>query len=261
MYFTAARAPLAAWVGARLAALGLVLTALLLSGCGSDAATGLKCVPGRVVACACAGGGEGYQACSADGAFSPCSCFGGAGAGGSGGAGGASGAGGSGANFATPGETCQILGATAPCSCGGEPGRSSCYSYDTGPAWSACDCPEPLPTGGIGGSAGTGGAAGIGGTGGAAGVGGTGGAAGFGGTGGTGGSAGFAGTSGFGGTGGSGALHCPDGLTCIVGICADKTGNLPPCSMSGATCMGTGTCINNSGAGGVSLVCYVSCTP
>jgi len=229
---------------------------MLLSGCGSDAPTGVRCVPGRVVRCACASGGEGYQGCTTDGAFTACSCFAG---GATGGSGGASGAGGSGADFVTPGETCQILGAIASCDCGAKVGKSGCYSYDTGPAWSECRCPE-VPTGGTGGVSGSGGFGGTGGFGSTGGLGGTGGF-GTGGAAGEAGSGGVGSTGGLGGTGGSTVGSCPDTLSCVFSFCVDGTGNLPSCPTAGATCMGTGTCINNSGAGGVMLACFISCTP
>jgi hypothetical protein len=68
--------------------------AFLLLACGERTGIGVeRCVAGRQIACACAGGGVGIQDCMASGTYGPCSCPavvsgpGGAGKGGSGGQG------------------------------------------------------------------------------------------------------------------------------------------------------------------------------
>jgi hypothetical protein len=259
---TDARALHAARTVTRAASLVLGLLAWL-AGCGSDLPTGLQCVPGRVLECACPGGGNGYQSCAADGAYTAytdCFCFGGGAA--AGGSGGAGGTGGSGSEYVTPGTTCQILGATASCDCGDTAGKAGCFSYETGPAWSTCRCPE-WPQGGTGGAAGAAGAAGSAGSAGSAGAAGAAGSAGSGGTGGAGtGGAGGTGGAATGGTGGVGSTSCPGSFQCLFGICTDTAGSLPGCTTPGASCMGTGTCVQNGGAGGVNmLVCYIQCTP
>lgn len=43
-------------------------------GCGEDEVGAARCVPGRVEACPCAGGGSGTQVCAADGTFGVCAC-------------------------------------------------------------------------------------------------------------------------------------------------------------------------------------------
>lgn len=51
--------------------LGLALGAIA---CGDDEAAVGRCVPGRVEACPCEGGGGGVQTCLADGTFGACAC-------------------------------------------------------------------------------------------------------------------------------------------------------------------------------------------
>lgn len=56
--------------------LPIALAALLLASCASDPPVGypLNCTPGAQLACACVGGGQGAQVCTAGGTLGACVC-------------------------------------------------------------------------------------------------------------------------------------------------------------------------------------------
>ncbi|MHB1845938.1 MAG: hypothetical protein ACYCWW_14015 [Deltaproteobacteria bacterium] len=112
------------------ASLGLLAGVWLsLLGCGSpgtgaDGGGPLRCIPGRSLTCACAGGGSGVQVCGRNGTFAACDC----GAGTSGGDGGG-----------LPPEC--VPGYSTACSCpNGQGGAQVCQPDGS---FAACDCPGP----------------------------------------------------------------------------------------------------------------------